>query len=96
MGWTEGPEFQSLLGQELSLLHVIQTGSGAQPAPYLMGTGGSLPGGYNSRDVKLTTRATNQKVAGSIPDEVNFNRQSKGACVDTGPTTCLSDSSNLY
>jgi hypothetical protein len=23
-------------------------------------------------------------------------RQSKGACVDTGPTTCLSDSSNLY
>jgi hypothetical protein len=24
------------------------------------------------------------------------SRQSKGPCVDTGPTTCLSDSSNLY
>jgi hypothetical protein len=24
------------------------------------------------------------------------SHQSKGACVDTGPTTCLSDSSNLY
>jgi hypothetical protein len=24
------------------------------------------------------------------------NRQSKGVCVDTGPTICLSDSSNLY
>jgi hypothetical protein len=24
------------------------------------------------------------------------SRQSKGACVDTGPTNCLSDSSNLY
>jgi hypothetical protein len=24
------------------------------------------------------------------------SRQSKGACVDTGPTTCLSDSSNLH
>jgi hypothetical protein len=35
-------------GQEFSLLHVIQTGSGAHPASYPMGTGGSFPG----REVK--------------------------------------------
>jgi hypothetical protein len=28
-----------------SLLHVIQTGSGAHPALYPMGTGAALPGG---------------------------------------------------
>jgi hypothetical protein len=26
----------------------------------------------------------------------SMSRQSNGACVDTGTTTCLSDSSNLY
>jgi len=33
-----------------SVRHHVQTGSGADPASYPMGTGGSLPG-----DVKLTT-----------------------------------------
>jgi hypothetical protein len=28
-----------------SLHHLVQNGSGAHPASYLMGTGGSLPGG---------------------------------------------------
>jgi hypothetical protein len=42
---TKGPGFESRWGQELSLLHVVQTGSGAHPASYLMGTGGSFPGG---------------------------------------------------
>jgi hypothetical protein len=32
-------------GQEFSFLHVVQTGSGAHPASYPMGTGDSLPGG---------------------------------------------------
>jgi hypothetical protein len=32
-------------GQEVSLLHVVQTGSGVQPTSYPMGTGGSSPGG---------------------------------------------------
>jgi hypothetical protein len=31
-------------GQEFSLHHVIQTGSGAHPASYLMGNEGSFPG----------------------------------------------------
>jgi hypothetical protein len=32
-------------GRDFSLLHSVQTGSGAQPASYAMGTGGSLFGG---------------------------------------------------
>jgi hypothetical protein len=31
-------------GQDFSLLHVVQTGSGAHPASYPMGTGGSFLG----------------------------------------------------
>jgi hypothetical protein len=39
MGWkTEGSEFECSWGQEFSLLHSAQTGSGAHPA-YQMGTG---------------------------------------------------------
>jgi hypothetical protein len=45
-GWTtEGSEFKSRYGQELSLLHVVQTGSGVHPSSYPLGTGGSFPGG---------------------------------------------------
>jgi hypothetical protein len=33
------------VGSEFSLLHIVQTGSGAHPTSYLMGTGGSFPGG---------------------------------------------------
>jgi hypothetical protein len=33
------------VGSEFSLLHIIQTGSGAHPASYPMGTGGSFLGG---------------------------------------------------
>jgi hypothetical protein len=32
-------------GQEFPLLYVVQTGSGAHPASYPMGTEGSFPGG---------------------------------------------------
>jgi hypothetical protein len=42
-GLTEGSEFESLYGQEFSLLHVFQTGSEAHPASYPMGTGCSFP-----------------------------------------------------
>jgi hypothetical protein len=42
---TKGSEFESRWGQEFSLLHVVQTGSGAHPASYPMGTGGSFPEG---------------------------------------------------
>jgi hypothetical protein len=42
---TEGSDFDSRLGQKFSLLHVVQTGSEAHPASYLMGTRGSFPGG---------------------------------------------------
>jgi hypothetical protein len=41
---TEGSEFESLYGQEFSLLHVVQTGSGAHSASYPMGTGGKAAG----------------------------------------------------
>jgi hypothetical protein len=46
MGWTiKGPEFESRWGQEFSLFDVAHTGSGAHPASYPKGTGGSFPGG---------------------------------------------------
>jgi hypothetical protein len=41
----DGSEFESRWGQEFLLLHVVQSGSGAQQASYPMGNGGSLPGG---------------------------------------------------
>jgi hypothetical protein len=45
-GWTtQGSEFESRKGQEFSLLHFVQTGSGVHPTSYPMGTGGSFPGG---------------------------------------------------
>jgi hypothetical protein len=45
-GWTtEGLEFESRRGQEFSLLQVVQTASGSQPASYPMGNVGSFPGG---------------------------------------------------
>jgi hypothetical protein len=45
IGWTTlGSEFESRYGQEFSLLHVIKTDCGAQPASYLMGNGDSFPG----------------------------------------------------
>jgi hypothetical protein len=40
-----GADFESLLGQEFSLLHVVQTGSGVHPTSYSIGTGGSFPEG---------------------------------------------------
>jgi hypothetical protein len=39
-----GVEFKSRLGQEFSLLHFVQTGSGVHPTSHPMGTGGSFPG----------------------------------------------------
>jgi hypothetical protein len=33
------------VGQEFSILHVVQTGFGVHPTSYPMGTGGSFPGG---------------------------------------------------
>jgi hypothetical protein len=44
-GWTtERSGFESRKGQELLLLHVVQTGSGVHPTFYTMGTGSSFPG----------------------------------------------------
>jgi hypothetical protein len=46
MGWTtEGSEFESRYGQEFSLLHVVQTGSGVHPTSYPTCIGGSFSGG---------------------------------------------------
>jgi hypothetical protein len=38
-------EFEYPWGQEFSLLHVVQTGSGTHTAAYTMGTGGHVPWG---------------------------------------------------
>jgi hypothetical protein len=43
-----GLEFESRQGQEFSLLHVVQTGSGAHTAFSPMGIGGSFPWGKAS------------------------------------------------
>jgi hypothetical protein len=49
-GWAIGwSEFESQQGQEFSLLHNIQTDSGAHLASYLMGTKGSFPSGKAAR-----------------------------------------------
>jgi hypothetical protein len=39
------------------LPHIIQTGSGAQPASYPLGTGCSFPDGKAAEGVKLATHA---------------------------------------
>jgi hypothetical protein len=40
-GWAARVQFPAL--QDFFLLHSVQTGSGAHPASYPMGTGGSFP-----------------------------------------------------
>jgi hypothetical protein len=42
-GWTTGVRFPAG-ARDFSLLHRVQTGSGAHPASYTIGTGGSFPG----------------------------------------------------
>jgi hypothetical protein len=42
-GWGVGVRVP--VGEDFSLLHFFQTSSGAHPAFYPMGTGGSIPGG---------------------------------------------------
>jgi hypothetical protein len=43
-GYGLGLEFESRYGQEFSLLHFAQTGTGAHSTSYPMGTGGSFLG----------------------------------------------------
>jgi hypothetical protein len=40
----QGVGIRVAAGVNFSPLHVVQTGSGAHPADYLMGTGGTFPG----------------------------------------------------
>jgi hypothetical protein len=45
-GWTaEGSVFEFKWSQDFSLLHVVQTGSGAHKASYPMGNGSCFPWG---------------------------------------------------
>jgi hypothetical protein len=44
-----GSEFESRWGQELSFLHVVQTGSEFHPTSYPMGNGGSFLEGKAAR-----------------------------------------------
>jgi hypothetical protein len=54
MGWTVEVLFAGG-ARDLSLLHGVQTGSGAHPASYIMGIEGSFPGDKSGCCVKLTT-----------------------------------------
>jgi hypothetical protein len=45
-GWTvEVLDFESRWGQDFSLIHAVETGSGVPPTSHPMGTGGFSPGG---------------------------------------------------
>jgi hypothetical protein len=45
-GWmTERSEFKSRKGQEFSLFHIMQTGSGVHPTSYTVANGGLFPRG---------------------------------------------------
>jgi hypothetical protein len=44
MGWMAKVRFLAKI-RDFSVLHSLQTGSEAHPATYLVGTGGSFPGG---------------------------------------------------
>jgi hypothetical protein len=53
-----------------SLLHCVQSGSGANPASYPMSAKGILPSGKNGRSVKLTTHlhlVPRSRMRGAIP-----------------------------
>jgi hypothetical protein len=53
-----------------SLHHRVQTGSGAHPASYPMGTRDSFPGGWSGRGVNLTTHlhlVPRSRMRGAIP-----------------------------
>jgi hypothetical protein len=49
------PGFDSRQEQDFSMLHRVQTGSGAHPASCTVGTGGSFPRGKATGGLKLTT-----------------------------------------
>jgi hypothetical protein len=50
-----GVEVRSSTGADFSSSPCVQTGSGAHPASYPVGTGGSFPGVKRGRGVTLTT-----------------------------------------
>jgi hypothetical protein len=52
-GWKIGVRFPAG-ASDFTHLHIVQTGTGAHPASYIMSTRGSFPGGKRP-DVKLTT-----------------------------------------
>jgi hypothetical protein len=54
-GQSEGSEFESREGQELSRLHIVQTCSGTHPASYPMGYRGLFPPGIKWSGRELTT-----------------------------------------
>jgi hypothetical protein len=49
VSWDSSVGIATGYGQEFSLLHVFQTGSGAHPASYSVSTGGAFPGGKAAR-----------------------------------------------
>jgi hypothetical protein len=62
MGWMIG---SSIPGGNFSLRHRVQTGSGAHPASYQMGTGGSFPGDWSWPLTSIYYRG--QGMRGAIP-----------------------------
>jgi hypothetical protein len=56
-----------LVGQDFSHLHIVQTGSGAHPAFYPMGTGGSFPGGEADHSPPTSSEIKNTGIYTSTP-----------------------------
>jgi hypothetical protein len=74
-GTTKGSEFESQGRQEFSLLHVVQTSSGAHPISYLLDTGGSFsgvkrPGRENDHSLPISAKAMKTLIYASTPSYV--------------------------
>jgi hypothetical protein len=81
-GWsvrspTEAEDFSSIL--------CVQTGSGANPASYPMGTGGPFPGGkaQPGRDADLSPHLVKQKKSKAVPLHAMEAREGRGGIAPT-------------
>jgi hypothetical protein len=54
-------------GQDFSLLYIVQTGSGAHPASYIMGTVGCFPGGKSDHSPPTSAEVKNSGAIPSLP-----------------------------
>ncbi|PNF40176.1 hypothetical protein B7P43_G08264, partial [Cryptotermes secundus] len=65
------------VGSEFSLLHTVQTGSGAHPTSYPMGTRGSLAGGKWIGHVLRRNCLLKEVIEGKIEGRIEVTRRRK-------------------